>query len=153
MGVYSKYLETNLSADFAALTAERKKQLQRISDLRDRDVLVLAADMGKQLPGGITNSINFEDRLPFYDQIENLRRPALDLILETPGGCCFGATSLCDAGPNAVEIGSSFRGYRIALHPRDDRRFAAKRFIPRETISAKNSFNSASFLVSVLRPC
>src|ERR1035437_7036486 len=86
VGIYSKYLETNIGADYSALTAERKRQLKRISEIRGRDVLVLAADMGKSLPGGITTAIAFEDRLPFNDQIENLHGPALDLILETPGG-------------------------------------------------------------------
>jgi hypothetical protein len=86
MGIYSKYLETNIGSDFAALTQERKKQLRRISELRKRSVLVMAADMAKPLPGGVTNAITFEDRLPFNDQIENLDGTAIDLILETPGG-------------------------------------------------------------------
>jgi hypothetical protein len=65
----------------------------------------------------------------------------------------FGATSRCDVVPNAVEIGSGFRGYRIRLHPSDALPFTAKRFIPREAISAKNFFNSTSLLISMLRPC
>jgi hypothetical protein len=81
MGVYSEYLEKNF--DFAALVAERKKQLKRIATIRGRDVLVVAADLSKQ---GAPISINYSDILPITDQIENLTGKGLDLVLETPGG-------------------------------------------------------------------
>jgi TolB-like protein len=45
MGVYTEYLDRDLS--FAALSAERKKQLHRISEMRERDILVYAADLNK----------------------------------------------------------------------------------------------------------
>jgi hypothetical protein len=47
MGVYSEYLDNSaLQSNFDTQTAERKKQLKRISSLRhDHDVLVYAADM------------------------------------------------------------------------------------------------------------
>lgn len=82
MGVYSEYLDRLLS--FPDLTAERSKQLRRISELRGgRDVLVFAADLGK---GNAPISIGDEDLLPINDQLANLSGTALDLILETPGG-------------------------------------------------------------------
>lgn len=82
MGVYSEYLDQQFS--FPDLTAERNKQLRRISELRDgRDVLVFAADLGKS---GAPISIGYEDLLPINDQLANLSGTALDLILETPGG-------------------------------------------------------------------
>lgn len=82
MGVYSEYLDRQFS--FPDLTAERKKQLRRISELRDgRDILVFAADLGKS---NAPIPIGYEDLLPINDQLANLSGTALDLILETPGG-------------------------------------------------------------------
>lgn len=82
MGVYSEYLDRQLS--FPDLTAERKKQLRRISELRGgRDILVFAADLGES---SARISIGYEDLLPINDQLANLSGTALDLILETPGG-------------------------------------------------------------------
>lgn len=68
---------------FAELSAERKKQLARIAQLRNRDVLVMAADVHK---GKQPISINYSDLLPITDQLSTLTGVALDLILETPGG-------------------------------------------------------------------
>ncbi len=83
MGYYSEYLERNLS--FQDLTAERKVQLSRISELRGgRDVLVFAADLNKG--GNVPISISFADLLPVRDQLSTPSSEALDLILETPGG-------------------------------------------------------------------
>lgn len=82
MGVYSEYLDRQFS--FPDLSAERRKQLRRISELRDgRDILVFAADLGK---GSAPIAIGYEDLLPINDQLANLTGTALDLILETPGG-------------------------------------------------------------------
>lgn len=82
MGYYTEYLNQNLN--FEALALERKKQLKIISTLRDnRDILVFAADINKQIP---LISINYADLLPIKDQIANLHNDRLDLILETPGG-------------------------------------------------------------------
>jgi len=82
MGIYSEYLDQQLS--FPDLTAERKKQLRRISELRHgRDVLVSAADLNESKA---PISINYNDLLPIRDQLANLKGTALDLILETPGG-------------------------------------------------------------------
>lgn len=80
MGIYAEYLDRNL--DFSSLTAERKKQLKRISDLRGRPVLVYASALSKQAP----IDINYNDRLPFFDQLSGIAGDSLDLILETPGG-------------------------------------------------------------------
>ncbi|MGO9230849.1 MAG: SDH family Clp fold serine proteinase [Bryobacteraceae bacterium] len=77
-----------LQADYNALTAERKNQLSRISKLRgDRDVLVLAADLGgmKQIPPNFT-AISYVDLLPVNDLLSGMTGSHLDLILETPGG-------------------------------------------------------------------
>lgn len=84
MGIYGEYLNQPLASDFEQLTAERKRQLQRISQLRGgRDVLVFAADLNKEIP---PISISYVDILPISDQLSNLNGNALDLILETPGG-------------------------------------------------------------------
>jgi len=76
MGFYGDYLNQSLSFD--QLSAERKKQLRRISELRGgRDVLVFAADLNKEIP---LTSINYVDLLPISDQIANLRGTKLDLV-------------------------------------------------------------------------
>ena len=96
MGIYSEYLNKNLSFD--QITAERKAQLNRISRLRDgRDVLVFAADLTK---GNTPNSVNYADLLPINDQLANLHHRKLDFILETPGG----------SGEVAEDIVRSLRG-------------------------------------------
>lgn len=83
MGIYTEYLDRQMT--FEELTAERKKQLGRISALRGgRAVLVLAANLSQKIPAN--TSICYEDLLPISDQIANLEGDALDLILETPGG-------------------------------------------------------------------
>jgi hypothetical protein len=81
MGIYSEYLERNF--DFDGLTAERKIQLARISELRGRDVLVYAADLDK---AGVPTSIDYSDLLAFQDQLSELAGKEIDVILETPGG-------------------------------------------------------------------
>jgi hypothetical protein len=84
MGVYGEYLNQPLAGNFELLTAERKRQLQRISELRGgRDVLVFAADVNKE---NALTSIGYVDVLPVSDQLSNLSGTAVDLILETPGG-------------------------------------------------------------------
>lgn len=83
MGVYSEYLDRNLS--FQELTAERKRMLQRISELRRTDVLSYAADVMKAQLGAPV-ALSYDDLLPITDQVANLAGRALDFILETPGG-------------------------------------------------------------------
>lgn len=80
MGIYVDYLESGF--DMPALNAERKKQLKRISDLRGRPILVYASSFSKTAP----IEINFNDRLPFLDQLSGIDGDSMDLILETPGG-------------------------------------------------------------------
>ena len=81
MGFYSEYLDLQFS--FEKITAERKKQLKKISDLRGgRDILVYASDLSKKAP----IMIDYSDILPFQDQISNLNGDSIDIILETPGG-------------------------------------------------------------------
>ncbi|MFH1756248.1 MAG: hypothetical protein ABIA59_11170 [Candidatus Latescibacterota bacterium] len=60
-----------------------KKQLKRIAKIRDRAVLVYAADLTK---GSAPISISYPDLLPINDQLANINGDAIDLILETPGG-------------------------------------------------------------------
>lgn len=81
MGYYAEYLDQQLS--FQGLTNERKAQLARIAELRGREQLVFAADLNKP---GSPISVNHSDLLPLQDQVANLQRDSLDLILETPGG-------------------------------------------------------------------
>lgn len=82
MGAYTEYLDRQMT--FEQLSAERKAQLRRISELRGgRDVLVFAADLNKGTP---LISISYADILPISDQLDNLSGSGLDLILETPGG-------------------------------------------------------------------
>ena len=81
MGFYTEYLDANLS--FQLLSAERKKQIERISKIRGTDVLVYAADLTK---GKAPITIDYPDLLPVTDQLANLSGKKLDVILETPGG-------------------------------------------------------------------
>lgn len=69
--------------DFDQLTAERRSQLAEVARLRDRDVLVFAAEMGNPL---VTTSIDYSDLLHVQDQLSFLRGSKLDVIVETPGG-------------------------------------------------------------------
>ncbi len=82
MGFYAEYLNKQMSPE--QLDHERKLQLQAIAKHRNRDVLVVAADLtrARANPG-----INYADLLPIRDQLDNLTgTDAIDLILETPGG-------------------------------------------------------------------
>lgn len=82
MGNYSEYLDRKFS--FPDLTAERKKQLSHISQLRGgNDILVYAADLNM---GEAPTMIDYSDLLPLIDQLDNLDGKNLDFILETPGG-------------------------------------------------------------------
>lgn len=80
MGVYSDYLDKQFS--FEELSGERKRQLQRISNIRKRDVIVYASKISSNAP----NSIDYSDVLPFSDQLSNLNSDDIDIIIETPGG-------------------------------------------------------------------
>ncbi len=81
MGIYSEYLEKKLG--WPELEIERKKYLSRISELRNgREVLTFASAITKQAPV----QIGYDDRVPIFDQISNLKGDKIDLILETPGG-------------------------------------------------------------------
>ena len=72
---------------FQSLSAERKAQLKRISQLRGgRDIIVYAADARKHKPPTISASIDTSDLLPFSDQLSNMSGGQVDVILDTPGG-------------------------------------------------------------------
>lgn len=79
-GIFSEYISANLTAE--EFYKERKKQLARISELRERPVLVYASALSRQGPNGI----EYDDRLPLFDLLSTLSGEKLDLILETPGG-------------------------------------------------------------------
>jgi ATP-dependent protease ClpP protease subunit len=81
MGIYSDYINQRLSFD--QISAERKKQLKRISIIRNRDILVYASDSNK---GNAPISILPPDLLPFKDQLSYLKTNEVDIVLETPGG-------------------------------------------------------------------
>lgn len=78
MGIYTKYLDS--LKDFPEITKERKRLLKVISTLREgHDVLSYASTF--------SGSIEWDDKLPFYDQLSNLGKSKhIDIILETPGG-------------------------------------------------------------------
>ncbi|MDR3232161.1 MAG: hypothetical protein LBT46_00580 [Planctomycetaceae bacterium] len=81
MSVYSEYIGKHLS--FEQLVGERKHQLERIAELRGRDVIVYASDISSK---NCPNSIDRSDLLPFNDQLSVLKGDAVDIILQTPGG-------------------------------------------------------------------
>jgi ClpP class serine protease len=96
MGVYSEYLDAEFSFD--QLESERKKQLQAIATIRNRDVLVYAANVSVRQRAPI--GIEYADLLPINDQLANLEGGALDLIIETGGG----------SGETAEDIVNLIRG-------------------------------------------
>lgn len=82
MGIYTEYLNARL--DWQALTAERKKQLKRISEARGgRPVFAFASAITKQKD---PIAIDFDDLVPIFDQLSNIKGRKIDIILETPGG-------------------------------------------------------------------
>lgn len=81
MGLYSEYLDK--SFDWPSLVNERKNQLSRIAELRGgRAILTFASAMTKEAP----IAIDYDDRVPIFDQVSNLEGDKIDIILETPGG-------------------------------------------------------------------
>jgi hypothetical protein len=82
MGVYSEYLGQQLSFD--QLSSERKKQLERISQLRGRGIIVYASDISGK--NNSPNSIDHSDILPFSDQLSVLTGNEVDILIQTPGG-------------------------------------------------------------------
>jgi hypothetical protein len=81
MGYLSEYINRNLS--LAELDAHRKEQLNKISEIRKRPVLVYASSLAKT---DFPISISYEDKLPFMDQLSVIQGKEIDIILETPGG-------------------------------------------------------------------
>lgn len=85
MGIYSEYLNT--LTDFQSITAERKRHLRRISEIRQRCILTIASDMsGRPDKGNAPVGIDYTDRLAVADQLDVLSGDAVDVVLETPGG-------------------------------------------------------------------
>ncbi len=81
-GIYTEYLDAQL--DFKQLNEERRKQLARIAQIRQRDVLVYAADARKSQHAEV--SIVHDDLLAINDQLSVLSGKDVDVILDTPGG-------------------------------------------------------------------
>lgn len=81
MSIYSEYLDRRFSFD--QLAQERKLQLRRIADIRERDVIVYASDMSSR---NAPTAIDRSDILPFSDQLSVLTKRDVDVILQTPGG-------------------------------------------------------------------
>ncbi len=84
MGVYSDYLTKKW--DFQALTAERKAQLARVSQVREgRQTLVYAADLNKN-GRDIPMMLDYSDIMPIQDQLSAIDGKEIDILVETPGG-------------------------------------------------------------------
>ena len=81
MGYYSEYL--NRQFDFESLSAERKKQIRLIQEIRERPLFIYASDLNKNKH---PISINYSDLLLFRDQIQEVNSKKIDIVLETPGG-------------------------------------------------------------------
>lgn len=80
MGYFSEYMSRHFS--FEELTNERKKQLNQITVIRQRDILVYASDSKKNAPVSILP----DDLLPFRDQLSFAKTENIDVLLETSGG-------------------------------------------------------------------
>jgi ClpP class serine protease len=83
MGIFSEYI-TNKTV-LANPDLERRAQLKRIGVLRGTAVISYA---GRLTPGpqGVDPSINFDDVLPFRDQMGGLKGDRVSVVLETLGG-------------------------------------------------------------------
>jgi len=82
MGKYAEYLNKRLDGN--QLIQERKKQLAAISKARGgREVFTFASALTK---GKAPIAIDYDDIVPFCDQLDNLKGKQIDIILETPGG-------------------------------------------------------------------
>jgi len=104
VGFYSEYLDQNLN--FQQLTAERKNQLSRISEIRERDVLVFAADLNK---GHAPVSISYPDLLPIQDQLANLHRYSHRLDLGNTRGLRRSCRGYSPAAQGQIRIRSGHR--------------------------------------------
>lgn len=83
-GIFTEYLDAQFN--FADLAKERKKQLARIAKLRNRDILVYAADARSHRPPQVDARIVYDDLLAINDQLSVLTSKSVDVILETTGG-------------------------------------------------------------------
>jgi hypothetical protein len=81
MGIYSNYLDA--LKDFQSISAERKSQLQKITQIRNRAILVIASDFTK---GDSPIAIDGTDVTAVSDQLAGKSGAGIDFILETPGG-------------------------------------------------------------------
>jgi len=81
MGIFGDYIEGKFESGNHA--RDRKMYLEEISKLRKRPIITYASDLQGD-PMHI--SIDYNDILPFYDQLSDIKSEDIDIILETPGG-------------------------------------------------------------------
>lgn len=106
MGFYTEYLGMEL--DFGGLQRERKKQLLRISELRERRaILVIASDLLKP-----NSTIDYSDILPVQDQLANLKGQSIttwywrpQAVLPKPPRTSLGRYKVADRRPDWQESG------------------------------------------------
>ena len=77
MNYYTEYLDSGIGDDYQKLQDERHRQLQLLSEARERDVLVMASDLDLD---DSRIMINESDILPVTDQLAVLTGNKLDLI-------------------------------------------------------------------------
>jgi ATP-dependent protease ClpP protease subunit len=94
MGIYRDYIDKKLDA--AQLDTERKKQLKKISELLNADVLTYAARLAP-VPIALPLDIQYEDLLSFHDLLSGLKKKSIAVILETGGGSGETARDMVDA--------------------------------------------------------
>lgn len=80
---YTQYLNSNIN-NLDILSTERKKCLQEISRIRGNQIIVMSADLINRYQQLV--SINYQDLMPFLDQLSYLSGDSIDFIIETPGG-------------------------------------------------------------------
>ena len=93
-GPLLKYLDQQLSSE--ALAAERRKQLKRISTIRKRPILVMAADLNNNSSVKADElSIEYRDIICIQNLIKEFEGEAIDVLLETPGRKCRSCGGYC----------------------------------------------------------
>jgi hypothetical protein len=83
LGYFHEYIGRNLSA--TEVEAERRRQLRRIGEILDCDVLTYAARLS-QVPVPLPVAVLPEDILMFTDLVGSLKQKRVAVILETLGG-------------------------------------------------------------------
>lgn len=71
--------------DLNQLNESRKQTIKEITEFTRRDLIIYAVDFRKRHPL-VPNSIDFTDKTPFSDLIENLDDKNVDVVIHSPGG-------------------------------------------------------------------